>query len=38
LGNLPEAIAAFREELRLSPNNPAARQALAAALQQTQDH
>jgi tetratricopeptide (TPR) repeat protein len=38
LGNLPAAAAAFREELRLSPDNPAARQALAAALQQAQDH
>jgi tetratricopeptide (TPR) repeat protein len=38
LGNLPAAAAAFREELRLSPNNPAAQQALAAALQQAQDH
>jgi tetratricopeptide (TPR) repeat protein len=37
-GNLPAAAAAFREELRLSPNDPAARQALAAALQSTQDH
>ena len=34
LGNMPAAAAAFREELRLSPNDPAARQALAAALQQ----
>jgi tetratricopeptide (TPR) repeat protein len=33
-GNLPAAAAAFREEVRLSPNDPAARQALAAALQQ----
>ena len=32
LGNLPAAAAAFREEVRLSPNDPAARQALAAAL------
>ncbi len=37
LGNLPAAAAAFREELRLSPNDPAARQALAAALQRAQD-
>ena len=36
LGNMPAAAAAFREELRLSPNDPAARQALAAALQQAQ--
>jgi tetratricopeptide (TPR) repeat protein len=38
LGNLPAAVAAFREELRLSPNNPAAQQALAAALEQAKDH
>jgi tetratricopeptide (TPR) repeat protein len=38
LGNMPAAAAAFREELRLSPNDPAARQALAAALQQAQGH
>ena len=38
LGNLPAAAAAFREEVRLSPNNPAAQQALAAALQPAQDH
>ena len=38
LGNLPAAAAAFREELRLSPNDPAARQALAAALRPAQDH
>jgi tetratricopeptide (TPR) repeat protein len=38
LGNLPAAATAFREELRLSPNDPAARQALAAALQPAQDH
>jgi tetratricopeptide (TPR) repeat protein len=37
LENLPAAAAAFREELRLSPNDPAARQALAAALQQAED-
>jgi protein O-mannosyl-transferase len=36
-GNLPAAAEAFREELRLSPNNPAAQQALAAALQQAKD-
>jgi protein O-mannosyl-transferase len=35
LGNFPAASAAFREEVRLSPNDPAAQQALAAALQQT---
>ena len=34
-GNLPAAAAAFREELRLSPNDPAAQQALAAVLQQS---
>jgi cytochrome c-type biogenesis protein CcmH/NrfG len=38
LGNLPAAAAAFREELRLSPNNPEAQQALAAALHQSKDH
>ena len=38
LGNLPEAVAAFREELRLTPNNPAAQQALAAALEQANVH
>jgi protein O-mannosyl-transferase len=37
-GNLPEAAAAFREELRLSPNDPAAQQALASALQQAGGH
>ena len=37
LGNLPAAAAAFREELRLTPDDPAARQALAAALQQAGD-
>jgi tetratricopeptide (TPR) repeat protein len=30
LGNRPAAATAFREELRLSPNDPAARQALEA--------
>jgi cytochrome c-type biogenesis protein CcmH/NrfG len=35
-GNLPAAAAAFREELRLSPDNPAAQQALAAVLQRTE--
>jgi tetratricopeptide (TPR) repeat protein len=35
VGNLPAASAAFREELRLSPNDPEARQALAAALRQS---
>jgi tetratricopeptide (TPR) repeat protein len=38
LGNLPAAAAAFREEVRLSPNDLASRQALAAALQQPKDH
>ena len=38
LGNLPAAAAAFREELRLSPDDPAAQQALAAALQPAQNH
>jgi tetratricopeptide (TPR) repeat protein len=37
LGNLLAAAAAFREELRLSPNDPAAQQALAAALRPSQD-
>jgi cytochrome c-type biogenesis protein CcmH/NrfG len=37
LGNGPAAAAAFREELRLSPDNLAAQQALAVATQQTQD-
>jgi tetratricopeptide (TPR) repeat protein len=37
LGNLPAAAAAFREELRLSPNDPAAQQALAAALRPSQE-
>ncbi len=32
-GNRPEAIAAFRNEVRLAPNNAAARQSLAEALQ-----
>jgi len=32
LGNLREAAAAFREELRLHPGDPSAQQALAAAL------
>jgi tetratricopeptide (TPR) repeat protein len=38
LGNLPAAVAAFREELRLSPDDPAAQQALAAALRPAQAH
>jgi tetratricopeptide (TPR) repeat protein len=38
LGNLPAAAAAFREEVRLAPNDPAAQQALAAVLQQAKDH
>ena len=38
LGNLPEAAAAFRRELRLSPNDPAAQQALAAALAPAIEH
>ncbi|HUJ42629.1 MAG TPA: tetratricopeptide repeat protein [Opitutaceae bacterium] len=38
LGNMPAAAAAFREELRLSPNDSTARQALAAALRQTEGH
>jgi cytochrome c-type biogenesis protein CcmH/NrfG len=35
LGDLPAAAEAFREEVRLSPDDPAARQALAEALRQT---
>jgi Flp pilus assembly protein TadD len=38
LGNLPAAAAAFREALRLSPNDSAARQALAAALREGNGH
>jgi cytochrome c-type biogenesis protein CcmH/NrfG len=34
LGNLSAATAAFREEVRLLPNDPAAQQALATVLQQ----
>ncbi len=34
-GNLPAAAAAFREEVRLAPNDAAARQALDTVLQQT---
>jgi tetratricopeptide (TPR) repeat protein len=34
-GNLPAAAAAFREELRLSPDDPAAQQALAVVLQRS---
>ena len=34
LGDLPAAAAAFREELRLLPNDLAAQQALSAVLQQ----
>jgi tetratricopeptide (TPR) repeat protein len=37
-GNLPAAAAAFREELRLMPDDPAAQQALATVLQQAKDH
>ena len=37
-GKSAAAAAAFREEVRLSPNDPAARQALDAALQQTREH
>jgi tetratricopeptide (TPR) repeat protein len=35
LGNLPAAAAAFREELRLSPDDPAARKALSTVLRQS---
>ncbi len=38
LGDLPAAAAAFREELRLSPNDPAAQQALATVLGQAGGH
>jgi tetratricopeptide (TPR) repeat protein len=38
LGDLPKAAAAFREELRLQPDNPAARQALSAVLGQAGAH
>ena len=38
LGDFQRAAAAFREELRLSPDDPLARQALAAALQQAGSH
>jgi tetratricopeptide (TPR) repeat protein len=37
-GDLPAAAAAFREELRLSPNDPAAQRALATVLKQTMEH
>ena len=37
-GNLPAAAAAFREALRLSPDNPYAQRALAAVLRQAGDH
>jgi tetratricopeptide (TPR) repeat protein len=37
-GRLKDAAAQFEEVLRLSPNDPAARQALAAVLQQAKDH
>jgi len=38
LGNLPAAAEAFRKELRLSPDDPMARRALTAVLQQAEDH
>jgi tetratricopeptide (TPR) repeat protein len=38
LGDFPRAAAAFREELRLKPDDPAAQQALAATLQQAAGH
>lgn len=38
LGDLPAAAAAFREEVRLSPNDPSARQALATVLEAMQEH
>jgi len=37
-GNLPAAAAAFREELRLSPSDAAAQQALATVLRQAEGH
>ena len=37
-GDLPAAAAAFREEVRLSPDDPAARQALATVLEQAREH
>jgi tetratricopeptide (TPR) repeat protein len=37
LGNRPVAASAFREEVRLAPGDPAAQQALAAALQPAKD-
>jgi tetratricopeptide (TPR) repeat protein len=38
LGNLPEAAAAFREELRLAPDDPAARKAIDTVLAQSGEH
>jgi protein O-mannosyl-transferase len=38
LGDLPAAAAAFREEVRLSPDDPAARQALTTVLEQAREH
>ena len=37
LGNLPAVAAAFREELRLAPDDPAAQRALATVLQQASE-
>jgi tetratricopeptide (TPR) repeat protein len=37
LGNLPAAVAAFREEVRLAPNDPVARRALDAVQRQTEN-
>ena len=37
-GDLPAAAAAFRAELRLTPNDPAAQQALAVVLRRTEGH
>jgi hypothetical protein len=37
-GNAPAAAGAFRQELSLTPGNPAALQALSAATQQSGDH
>jgi tetratricopeptide (TPR) repeat protein len=38
LGDLPAATAAFREEVRLSPDDPSARQALITVLDQAREH
>ena len=38
LGNFPEAAAAFRAQLRITPDDPAAQKALAAVLQRSEGH